>query len=173
LVSYVQTQSEKAPYVATDLVIPEKVVDTEGNEYVVNAIEENAFYDENLSGSLTLPKSIVSIGIGAFYGINELTSVQIADSTSTEELIVKGDAFRNCGKLSKVDFSNASNKFTIGDGCFAGCPKLTEVALNNFKNDSVATPCIGSGAFKDDLVLTKFSALGSYNNNISIGSGAF
>jgi hypothetical protein len=69
--------------------------------------------------SVTIPKSVTSIGDGAFEGCTNLTSVTIPDSVTSI-----GDwAFSRCASLASVTIPDSVT--SIGDGAFEGCTNLT------------------------------------------------
>ena len=103
----------------------------------------SAFYGCKNLTSITLSKSITSIGDNAFFGCTSLTSVTIPDSVTT----IGEEAFADCTKLSKVTFGKKIK--TIGDGAFYNCTSLTSVTIP----DSVTT--IGEEAFADCTKLSK------------------
>lgn len=123
----------------------------------VTRIGKHAFYECHSLTGVTIPKTVTSIGEGAFQS-SGLMSVIIPNSvTSIEE-----DAFAHCHGLASVTMSDGVT--SIGEGAFASCPTLRSVAIPN----SVTN--IGSCAFLD------CSWLGSVtmaNGVESIGENAF
>ena len=106
--------------------------------------------------SVTLPKSLTSIGMGAFSGCSSLTSITIPDSVTT----ITGGAFDGCGNLPVIDniryadtylvevVDKSQTSYTVKEGArfignyaFYGCSSLRSVTIP----DSVTT--IGGGAF--------------------------
>ena len=67
----------------------------------------------------TIPNSVTTIGIGAFYSCSNLTSVTIGDSVTT----IGNDAFNNCDSLTSVTIPNSVT--TIGKA-FRYCTSLKE-----------------------------------------------
>ena len=83
----------------------------------------------------TIPDSVTTIGVAAFYGCSSLTSVIIGDSVTE----IGWDAFYNCSSLTSATIGDSVT--TIGDRTFFDCSSLKSVTIG----DSVTT--IGSGAF--------------------------
>ena len=61
-----------------EIVIPE-IVSYEGKDYLVTSIANNVFSKTKGITSITIPKSIKSIGYGAFADCNKLKEVNISD----------------------------------------------------------------------------------------------
>jgi len=106
-------------------------------------------------GAVAIPNEVnglpvVSIGDGALWGQNELSSVTI----STNVTNVGYDAFGDCENLVSVTIPNSVA--TIGEGAFGGCKSLTSVTIPN----SVIS-IMGDGAFSYCWSLT----------NVTIGNG--
>ena len=108
----------------------------------VTTIGVNAFYDCASLTSVTIPDSVTTIGGGAFSWCESLTSVTIPDSVTT----IGNNAFYYCSSLTSVTIPNSVT--TIGDSAFAYCDDLTSVTIG----DSVTT--IGEWAFSDCISLT-------------------
>ena len=88
-----------------------------------------------------LPVSI--IGEWAFAKALELREIHIRKGIE----IIKYHAFRQCPKLSVVNFPDTLKE--IGDYCFTGCASLAEISLPELVNR------IGVGAFSSSNVLSK------------------
>lgn len=118
------------------------------------AIGDYAFADSRL-GYLDLPASCQSLGIGAFYGNDYLTDVQIGAS----RIKVGTYVFAECPMLVSVNI-NAS---VISAYAFYNCTQLRNVTLG--RDVSV----IGEYAFAGTAV-SSFS-LSSQNTELSLGEG--
>lgn len=124
-----------------------------------NAIIHTASH-ELIAGckNTVIPNSVTSIGVGAFSGCRDLTSITIPNSVTSIGL----GAFAGCNSLTSVNFGNSLT--TIGSSAFFTCDGLTSVTIPN----SVIT--IGEQAFWDcnDLISVTIP-----NSVTSIGGGAF
>ena len=85
-----------------DIILP-SIVDYDGVQYFVTAIDKNAFSTCHLTGALTIPEGIVSIDACAFEGCS-ITTISIP---STTEVISSasygwGTPFGYCGSLESI-----------------------------------------------------------------------
>ena len=92
----------------------------------------------------TIPNSVTSIGISAFYGCTGLTSITIPNSVTS----IGNYAFSGCTGLTSITIPN--NVTSIGGSAFSGCTGLTSITIPN----SVKT--IGIYAFRDCVNLSDF-----------------
>ena len=101
--------------IVNDPTIPDTV--TNGRtQYTVTQIKDNAFINNlNLTGTLTIPDSVTTIGDYAFYGCIGLTAVTIGDSVTSIGIA----AFDNCTQLTGTLTIPVSVR-TIGDYAFEG-----------------------------------------------------
>lgn len=161
----------------TDIVIPYKYVDDNGNEYRVTTISDSAFFHIPSLTSVIIPSAITEIRQQAFESCG-LTSVYIPDSVIT----IGKYAFQS-STIKKVRLSNSLAE--ISEGVFATCP-IEEIVIP----DSVTS--IGGAAFvfaKDTHITIphNVTSLGDYvfegctslleveilNDNITISNDAF
>ena len=95
------------------------------DDLAVTAIGDRAFYRNTLlTGTLTLPEGLVSIGEQAFAHVDITGELNIPSSVKT----IGNGAFNRCSGLNSVVFAS-SEDLTLGNGVFRGCTELTSVAL--------------------------------------------
>lgn len=76
-----------------------------------------------LSGSYTIPSSVISVCHGAFGGCDGLTSVSIPSTVTT----IGDDAFSECTGLTAITLP--SSLMYLGYGALYGCTGLTEITI--------------------------------------------
>ena len=108
--------------------------------------------------SITIPDSVTSIGESAFSCCRSLTSIAIPDSVTT----IERKTFESCGGLTSVTIPD--NVTSIGDYAFRDCCSLTSITIP----DGVTS--IGFCAFDNCESLTSITILDSVT---SIGRFAF
>ena len=111
-----------------------------------------------LSGNVTIPDGVTSIGLAAFCSCTGLTDVTMPDSVTS----IEGGAFSGCSGLTSVAIGNGVT--TIGDDAFEDCNGLRRVTIP----DGVTS--IGYAAFEDCSGLTSVAIPDSVTN---IGVSAF
>ena len=151
------------------------------------SIAVDAFkYSNNISGSITIPNSVTSIGNSAFYECSSLTSVIFESgsklSTIGSDAFYKSGltsitlpstvtsigerAFYQCTSMSSVSYESGSNLKTIGDSAF----------YNSGLSGSIAIPAsvesIGDTSFFSCSGLNSIS-FETGSQVVSIGYGAF
>lgn len=119
-------------------IIPEYVT-INGAEYKVTRIGDSAFckylgcnnlggesyeYNKNLR-SITIPKSVTSIGKGAFAICTNLKIITLPSSVTT----IEKKAFYNCSSLTSIEIPNSVT--SIGGNAFSGCEGLTNINIPN------------------------------------------
>lgn len=118
-----------------DVVIPESV-NYDGKVYIVNAIDEKAFYNCSGLTSVIIPNTITTIGDYAFYGCSGLTSLTIGKSVAS----IGYDAFNGCNNLKELNW-NAINCSSNGNMSTSNIESVTigsevEVLPNYFVSGS-------------------------------------
>ena len=108
------------------VIIPEKVIGADGNEYTVTVVNEGSFRENPNIKYVSLPKTITSIGGGAFYGCKNLVFVDFNDNQNNLNMQSWG-VFRNCTSLKAICLPD--NIKILADQAFTGCTELTAVYL--------------------------------------------
>jgi len=117
----------------------------------VTNIPNYAFYNcSRLTGTLTIPNSVTSIGNDAFYGCSGLTSITIGNSVTS----VGSCAFYGCSSLTGT-LSIPNSVTSIGGNAFYGCNGFTSVTIGNSVTE------IGGGAFNECSGLTSVCYTGN------------
>ncbi len=76
-----------------------------------------------ITGSVTIPDSVTSIGDCAFEGCPKLTGITIPDSVTN----IGGFAFSGCGSLTNITIPDGVTR--INERTFSGCSSLTGIAI--------------------------------------------
>ena len=105
-----------------DIVIPAKITHNEIT-YEVTSIGNGAFYSCEALTSVTIPDGVTSIGEWAFEKCFSLTSVTIPGCVTS----IGSNAFYNCTGLTSVTISEGVQ--TIGYQAFLGCDNLKSVTI--------------------------------------------
>ena len=101
--------------------------DKNTNNFVV---KNEALYNKSLTALIaypaaslqtiySLPESVKSISVGAFYGAKHLRSIQMSGSSLN---VISANAFENCKSLQIISFPNSIT--AIGPDAFKGCTKI-------------------------------------------------
>ncbi|MDB4522830.1 leucine-rich repeat protein, partial [Akkermansiaceae bacterium] len=106
--------------------------------------------DEASSGELVIPdtiegNSVTSIGDGAFFRCDGLTSITIPDSVTS----IGAEAFNRCTALTSITIPDGVT--SIGYSAFSGCSGLTSITIGN------SVTSIGEFAFSDCSSLTSIT----------------
>ena len=117
-----------------DMVIPEEI-EYNGDTYTVTGIYDDAFNRAYDLTSISLPKTILSIGRCAFAECKSLTSITIPESVTT----IADFAFSDCTGLTSVTIP--SSVTNLGKQTFRRCTNLTSVTLH--------CPTVSLYAFRD------------------------
>ena len=125
----------------------------------VETLPDNVFcYQRSLTGSLTIPESVTSIGVSAFQGCTGLTNVTLPNSVTS----IGSSTFFSCSGLTSAIIPESVTR--IEDQTFAGCVSLTDVTLPN------SLTSIGNSAFQNCTSLIHVTLP---NSLTAIGDNAF
>ncbi len=89
------------------------------------SIGYGAFYNCNNLTTISIPEEITIINDYAFYNANNLLSIIIPETVLT----IGKFAFANCSKLMSVEFEENSELTSIGESAFQNCSSLVNVNL--------------------------------------------
>ncbi len=159
----VVVKSDKLPY-SGKLAIPE-TFSFKDVQYKITAIAAEAFKNSTTLTSIAIPRSLKSMGEGAFEGCEALTAVHISDIAAwcemdfkqensefaavTNPLLYAKKLYLN-GKLVQ-ELAVPESVTKIGETTFMNCADLTSVTIPN------TVKSIGTNAFAGCTGLTSFS----------------
>lgn len=112
----------------------------------------------SISGTLTIPNSVTTIGKKAFYGCGGFVAATIGDGV----ISIDESAFYDCYNLKSITFGNALT--SIGNSAFYNCNDLISVT---FPNPLIS---IGESAFYG---CNELSSIDIGSSMVSIGASAF
>lgn len=137
------------------VVIPESVIYSDVT-YSVTSIGEGAFYGCDDLISVEIPNNVLHIGNKAFYSCSGLTSMEIPDS-----IISIGDcAFMWCDALAYIVIGN--NVTNVGVNAFSECPNLRVVVNKSSLNIIRGVSTYGFVAYHAYRVLSGENINGFY-----------
>ena len=147
----------------TELVIPyeingKKITTLFSGSDGINSAPVSILNGNSTITKVVIPKSVTTLGAGAFYNCNNLIDVNIPDSITS----IGHYAFNGCTSLTSINIPN--NVTSIGDYAFGDCTSLTSINIPN------NVTSIGYYAFGACSSLTSINIP---NNVTSIGNNAF
>lgn len=103
-----------------DVVIPQKLMGAD-----VTAIDDYAFFNDAIISSVSFDEAAAlrTIGVNAFYGCRNLTSLTIPEQIEA----LSFGAFQNCTSLEELEIKGGITQ--IPDQCFWRCTSLKQIAL--------------------------------------------
>ena len=123
-----------------DIVVPEKVMASDGVEYPVTAFGDNAFEECGGLKSITIPSSVTSLGNYCFNSCSGLTSITIPSSVTS----LGNYCFNSCSGLTNITIP--SSVTSLGKSCFSGCFGLTNITIPSsvtYLGDWCFSGCVG------------------------------
>ena len=146
-------------YIGSDktVVIPSKI-----DGQAVTVIAGGAFVGTSIE-SLVIPDSVKFVVARAFYGCDQLKTVDFGDGI----IEIQEEAFYKCTALESIILPK--NLETIGEGAFYGCTSATEIyipkTLTNWKNGGYRYPTFFDCTALETLTIEDgLSVLGGYSS---------
>ena len=136
-----------------DIVVPEKVMASDGVEYPVTAFGDNAFEECGGLKSITIPSSVTSLGNYCFNSCSGLTSITIPSSVTS----LGNYCFNSCSGLTSITIP--SSVTSLGDYCFQSCSGLTSITIPS------SVTSLGDRCFSDCPKLEKATFRGKLPQN--------
>ena len=143
-----------------DISIPNQVT-YNGDNYMVTSIGLSAFEGCEDMTSVSIPGSVTSICNGAFWECSSLKTVVIPDGVST----IGEGAFRNCYSLISVDIPNSV--IYIGSSAFGNCDNLTQITSgieNPFAIDDYVFLCDDKDIYSTATLIVPAGTKSAYQN---------
>ena len=145
-------------YIGSDktVVIPSKI-----DGQAVTMIAGGAFVGTSIE-SLVIPDSVKFVVARAFYGCDQLKTVDFGDGI----IEIQEEAFRECTALESIILPK--NLETIGEGAFYGCTSATEIyipkTLTNWSGEYSHPTFYESTALETLTIEDGLSVLGEYGS---------
>jgi hypothetical protein len=162
------------------------------NGLIVTSIQDNAFLNNTIVTSVTIPNSVTSIGNTVFWGCTSLTNVTIPNSVTylgAETFIycynlisvtipssVTNDLtapFEGCTSLSTIPLDPANPFYTVVDGVLFDKNQTTLVEFPGGKGGSYTIPSIVTNFGDYAFASCQLTNVTIPNSVISVGNWAF
>ena len=156
----------KAPSSATSVEIPATMT-VNGVTCKVTEVAANAFANNKVLTSVTIPKNVTKIGKKAFYNCASLTKVTFKSGSKLKEIGTA--AFQGCKALKKITISSKYLK-KIGSKAFYNCSKLKKITVKSKKVTSVGKNAF-KGIHKKAVIDVPNSKKGTYKKLFKKGQG--
>lgn len=99
---------------------------TSEDNFVYSKLKDTLFFcPTTKTGSIIIPNTVKSIGYGAFYYCNSITSITIPSSVKSIGYV----AFEGCSSLSAITLPNSIT--SMGNNTFWGCTSLVSITLSD------------------------------------------
>lgn len=114
---------ESVTSIGTSAFIRTKWLDDKRTENPLVIVNHILIDGRTCGGTATIPQGVVSIGDGAFYGCESITSITIPNSVSS----IGCDAFYECSSLTDINIPESV--VSIGANAFEYCSSLTDINI--------------------------------------------
>ena len=142
----------------------------------VTSIGDYAFSNSSISNFLVhlesvtfdSPSSLVTLGVGSFYGASSLTTFTLPSSVTTGNV----NTFKNCTGLTSFIFESPSSLTDIPQGFLSTCSSLTSIIIPNSVTSIGALAFTNSNSlttvtFESTSIVTLIDTEAFYNSNIN------
>lgn len=109
-----------------------------GQSFKVTMVGDRAFRDCTSLKKITFLGNVKTIGIGAFYGAKNLTTVNLPSTVT----FIRKNAFNRCSSLRRINLPSGLK--TIGIRAFYNCTKLRAIVV-----EGTSLTTIKTGAFRN------------------------
>ena len=133
---------------------------------------EFVYVPKNVTGIVTIPNGVTSIGESAFSGCDSLTSIVIPNSVTS----IGESAFSGCDSLTSIVISNSVT--SIGESAFSGCDSLTSIVIPNSVKSISKYAFASCDSLTSIVIPDSVTSIGSYAfsycyslTSVTIGNG--